>query len=85
MGGDPKTNNNAYVNPKLDEFVDKAGKELDPNKLRAHYREWNALILDESVQIVPARSPIRAGAAQNLHGITGDPEGIYRFDTAWLA
>jgi peptide/nickel transport system substrate-binding protein len=85
FGGNPANNNNAYVNPELDAFVDMAGRELDPDKLREYVLEWNAIILEEAVQLIPARSPLRAGAVGNFGGWTGDPEGIFRFDTAWLA
>lgn len=76
----PTGNISFYNNPKVDELMEKARQESDPDARNALYAELQQIELDE-VPVIPIRSLTHLAAVSNdVKGFWMNPVGYYNFD-----
>jgi peptide/nickel transport system substrate-binding protein len=80
----PWSNIGGYKNPKVDELLDKASVELDVDKRKALYNEFQKIVTDEVPYIYihqPAYHTVQnkdlRGTATGIWGLMGPIDGLY--------
>lgn len=68
-------NESRWSSPKLDEWIDAARAEPDPDERKSFYRQAQQLIMQEGAVIVPYYRPILTAIRKSVQGFAPHPAG----------
>jgi glutathione transport system substrate-binding protein len=79
------TNRGYYCNPAVDELLDAASAEMDPDKRRELYAEAQRMIMEDAPWVFKYVEPLLFGVRADIQGVITYPQDVLLYHEAWRA